>query len=191
MSFKIKSEKVLSDKVGRLKSVAFELSDRKGTAKEHEEEIYEKPDAIVVLLYNKEQGTVILTRQFRLATAYGGNKDGMLIEACAGHIENGASPEETVRKELEEETGYIVNDVVPVMKLFMSPGVLCQKLHFFLAAYRQQDKKGKGGGLEDEGEFIDLLELPYVEAMAMITRGEIIDAKTVILLQYAALKGIL
>jgi nudix-type nucleoside diphosphatase (YffH/AdpP family) len=191
MNFRIKSEKVLSNEWGKLQAVTYELMDRDGTAKEHRAEVYQKGDAIAVLLYNKERGTVMLTRQFRLATVYNDNPHGMLIEACAGHIEDGATPEETVRKELEEETGFIIGEATPVMKLFMSPGILNQMLHFYVAAYTPEDKKSTGGGLADEGEIIDLLELPYAEAMAMIVRGEIMDAKTVILLQHAGLQGLL
>lgn len=190
MDYRIKAERVLSDEWGKLQAVTYELKDDDGTVSEHEAEVYQKSDAVVVLLYNRQQGTVMLTRQFRLATVYNNNPDGMLIEACAGHIENGLSPEATVRRELEEETGFRVQELRPVMRLFMTPGAFTQKLHFYVAAYTPEDRKGRGGGLAEEGEHIELLELRYQEAMEMISRGEIIDAKTVILLQYAGLEGL-
>jgi len=190
--YRIKEEKVISDDdSGKLTNVTYEIRDRHGSMDTVEAEVYHRANAVVVLLYNKAQGTVILTRQFRIATVYKGNRNGILTEVCAGMIEGGASPEDTVRREIEEETGHRLHDVVPVMKLFMTPGVLTEMLHFYVAAYSPEDKKSDGGGLAEEGEHIELLELPYTEATSMMARGEIIDAKTVILLQYARLHGLL
>jgi hypothetical protein len=151
MSFKIKSEKVLSDKVGRLKSVSFELSDRKGTAKEHEEEIYEKADAVVVLLYNKEQSTVILTRQFRLATVVrrqqGWDAGRSLCRPYRGRSFSGGHG----AKELEEETGYIVNDVVPVMKLIYVARRLMPEAALLPGCLQTAGLKRQGRGIGGRG----------------------------------------
>ena len=127
-----------------------------------------------------------MTRQFRYP-AYVNGYDGLMIEAAAGLLDN-ASPEDRIRKEVEEETGYRLNDVRKVFECFMSPGSVTEKLHFFVAEYDQTMRVADGGGVEAEGEEIDLLELPIDGAMAMIDRGEIVDSKTIMLLQYAALR---
>lgn len=158
---------------------------------ERDGEIYDVGNAASVLLYDAVRGTVHLNRQFRIATVFNGHADGMLTEACAGKIEDGLSPEETARKELREETGYVVGEVTPVMSLFMSPGSFTERLHLFTAPYTPADKKEEGGGKKEEGEAIELMEMPFSEAMELLKRGEIIDAKTVILLQHAALSGLL
>ena len=189
--FKIKEEKVISENWGKLQAITYEIAGRDGTMQEEKAELYDTGDAVAVLLYNKAQGTVILNRQFRIATVYNGNPDGMLTEVCAGMIEHGLPPEETVRKEIKEETGYVLTDVVQVMKLYISPGAYTQMLHFYVAAYSPEDKKSGGGGRKDEGEMIETEEVPYSKAMEMLRSGEIMDAKTVLLLQYAGLNGLL
>ena len=189
--YKITGEKVISDGWGRLQAITYKIRGRDGHMQEARAELYDTGNAVAVLLYNKAQGTVILNRQFRIATVYNGNPGGMLTEVCAGKIENGLSPDETVRKEIEEETGYSLKDVMPVMKLYMSPGAFTEMLHFYVAAYTPVDKKKEGGGLKEEGEQIEPEELPYGKAMEMVQRGEINDAKTVLLLQYAGLHGLL
>ena len=190
-SYSIKDEKLISNAWGKLSNVTYEITDDDGSIDARTAEVYHRGNAVAVLLYNKSTGTVILTRQFRIATVFNGNISGMLTEVCAGMIDGAASPDETVRREIEEETGYRLTDVTPVMRLFMTPGALTEMLHFYVAAYSPAQKKSTGGGLAEEGEHIELLELPYSEAMAMVERGEIIDAKTVILLQYAGLHGLL
>ncbi len=188
--YRIKEEKTIHEGHGKLVLVTYEIGDGAGAMQEQRAELYQRGNAVAVLLYNKETGTVLLTRQFRLATVYKGNQDGLLIEACAGMVEGDDSPEETARREVMEELGYAVRELQSVATLFMSPGVITEKLHLFIAPYKPEDKQGRGGGLEEEGEHIELLELPYAEAMEMVTRGEIIDAKTVILLQHAGLSGL-
>ena len=189
--YHIKSEKTISDHWGKLREITYEVEDRNGRMRTAKAELYDIGNAVAVLLYNKAQGTVLLTRQFRIATVYNGNKSGMLMEVCAGKIEHGLSPEATVRKEIEEETGYQLSDVAPVMNLYMSPGAFTEMLHFYTASYTPADKTGAGGGREEEGENIALEEVTYTAAMEMVRNGTIVDAKTVILLQHAALTGLL
>ena len=129
--------------------------------------------------------TVVLVRQFRYP-AYVNGYDDLLIETAAGLLDN-ESPENRIRAEAEEETGYRLHDVHKVFEAFMSPGAVTEKLHFFVAEYEPDMKIGAGGGLADEGEDIEVLELSIDEALAMITDGRIVDAKTIMLLQYAAL----
>lgn len=188
--YEIKEERIISDSWGKLQAVRYEVSGRDGQMHEATEEVYDIGNAVAVLLYDKARGTVLLNRQFRLVTVYNGLPDGMLTEVCAGKIEGGLSPEETVRKEIREETGYAVGEVTPVMRLYMSPGALTETLYFYVAAYTPAEKVEAGGGKADEGEAIELQEIPFSEAMEQVKRGEIVDAKTVILLQYAALQGI-
>jgi GDP-mannose pyrophosphatase NudK len=142
------------------------------------------------LLYDKKRRCVILNRQFRIATVYRDNTSGMTLETCAGKIE-GMSAYDTILKEIKEETGYVVAEAQFLFKLFMSPGPYAEQIGFYAAAYTPEQKLEHGGGLKEEGEQIEVLEVPFDEALDMITRGDIVDAKTVILLQYAALKELL
>ncbi len=127
----------------------------------------------------------MLTRQFRYP-GYANGHDGMVIEAAAGLLDQ-AGPEERIRAEAEEETGHHVRDVRKIFEAFMSPGSVTEKLHFFVGAYTPADLTHPGGGIASEGEDIEVLELPLGQALAMIGTGEIADAKTIMLLQYAAL----
>ena len=142
------------------------------------------------MLYNKEQKTVILTRQFRLPTFINGNETGMLIEACAGLLDKD-NAEDCIRRETEEETGYKITDVRKIFEAYMSPGSVTEILHFFIAEYAKEMKVSEGGGLDHEEENIEVLELDISEAMRMVASGEVKDAKTIMLLQYIKLHGIL
>lgn len=141
-------------------------------------------------MYNQDQGTVILTRQFRLPTFINGNSDGMLIEACAGLLDKD-DPENCIRRETEEETGYLIKDVKKVFEAYMSPGSVTEILYFFVAAYTKDMKITAGGGIEEEQENIEVLELPFAKALEMIESGEIKDGKTIMLLQYAQIHRLL
>ncbi len=143
-----------------------------------------------ILFYNKQQNTVILTRQFRLPTFINGNESGMLIEACAGLLDKD-NPEDCIKRETEEETGYRITDVRKIFKAYMSPGSVTEILHFFIAEYANSMKVHDGGGIEHEQEDIEVLEIPIEQAIAMMDTGEIKDAKTIILLQYIKLNNIL
>lgn len=181
---KIDSSVLLSDNWGKLKKVKYEYQLKDSSWQIQEREVYDRGNGAVILLYNKEKGTVILTRQFRLPTWFNGNKDGLMIEACAGMLDEN-DPEECIRRETEEETGYSLSDVRKIMEVYMSPGSVTEILYFFVGAYSESMKISDGGGLDKEQENIEVLELPLIKAMQMIETGEIKDAKTIMLLQYA------
>ncbi|HEX4303706.1 MAG TPA: NUDIX domain-containing protein [Rhizomicrobium sp.] len=182
---RIEEIKVLSDNHYVLRKVTFQYRRNDGTWQRQEREAYDRGNGAAILLYNLAQGTVVLTRQFRMPAYMNGYRD-MLIEAAAGLLDD-ASPEDRIRAEVEEETGYRVAEVRKVYETFMSPGSVTEKLHLFVAAYDDSAKAGKGGGLASEGEDIDVLEMPFDEAIAMMEDGRICDAKTIILLQWAQL----
>lgn len=181
---------ILSNNWYTLKKLTYRFTKRDGTSAVHTREAYDRGNGATILLFNKEHKTVILTRQFRLPTFINGNPTGMLIEACAGLLDKD-NPEDCIKKETEEETGYKINDVQKILEVYMSPGSVTEIIYFFIAAYTKAMKIYEGGGLEHEQEEIEVLELPIDEAIAMIKRGEIKDAKTIILLQYVRLEGIL
>ncbi|ANW00073.1 NUDIX domain-containing protein [Bradyrhizobium icense] len=180
-----KNERVLSDDYHVLESVTFEYRRSNGEWQPQTREIFYRDDAATLLPYNLAGRTVVLVRQFRYP-AYANGYDDLLIEAAAGLLDD-ASPEERIRAEAEEETGYRLGEVRKVFEAFMSPGAVTEKLHFFVAEYEAAMRVGDGGGLADEGEDIEVLELPIDQALAMISDGRIVDAKTIMLLQYAAL----
>lgn len=149
-------------------------------------EVYDTGNAVAVLLHDPSRNTVLLVRQFRIAAVCSGHPDGWLLEACAGKIEDGLSPEETAGKEVWEETGYRIEAPMPVAALYMSPGSFTEKLHLFIATYDPARKEAPGGGREDEGEAIELVEMALSEALNLAARGDISDAKTVLLLRHLA-----
>jgi nudix-type nucleoside diphosphatase (YffH/AdpP family) len=182
---RIVESRVLSDNWYTLKTTTFDFRRSDGSWQRQQRETYDRGNGAVVLLYQRETRRVVLTRQFRFP-AYVNGHDGMLVEAAAGLLDD-ATPEERIRLEAEEETGYRIHDVRKVFEAFMSPGSVTEKLHFFIAAYDASTKVGDGGGLEGEGEDIEVVEVAFDDALAMIERGDIVDAKTIMLLQYAAL----
>ena len=143
-----------------------------------------------ILLYNKTTKTVVLTRQFRMPTFINGNSSGLLIEACAGLLDSD-NPEDCIKRETEEETGYKISEMQKIFEVYMSPGSVTEMLHFFIAEYSTDMKVHEGGGLGHEQEDIEVLELPFDKALHMIDTGEIQDAKTIMLLQHIRLKNIL
>lgn len=187
---KINKTEILSDKHYVLKNIHFEVKKKDGSWEQQVREVYDHGNGVVVLLYNKTKKTVVLIKQFRIASFVNGNKEGKLIEACAGLLEEN-SPEEGVKREIEEETGYDINNVKRVFQLYMTPGADTEMLYFFIAEYSERQKVSEGGGLEEEQEEIDVLEMEFAKAYNMIETGEIRDAKTVLLLQYARLNNIL
>ncbi|MDA8693379.1 NUDIX domain-containing protein, partial [Saprospiraceae bacterium] len=152
-------------------------------------EIYVKDSGACILLYNPKQKTVILTRQFRLPTYLNGDEDGMMIEVCAGLLD-GENPENCIIKETEEETGYRISNIQKIYESYMSPGAVTEVVHFFIAEYDQNMKVSEGGGLESEQEDIEVLEMQFDKSYNMISTGEITDAKTIMLLQYAKIHGL-
>ena len=182
---RIKNVQTLSDDWYVLKKTTFEFLRSDGTWQQQSRETYDRGNGATLLLYNQERRTVILTRQFRFPAFVNGHS-GLLIEAAAGLLD-GAAPEERIRAEVEEETGYRVQNVRKVFEAFMSPGSVTEKLYFFVAAYEASSKTASGGGNRAEGEDIDILELSIDDAMHAIADGEIVDGKTIMLLQHAFL----
>jgi GDP-mannose pyrophosphatase NudK len=181
---------VLSDQRYLLRKVNYEYTDKDGQRAMQSREVYDRGNGAVILLYNKQARTVILTRQFRMPTYLNGNATGMLIEACAGLLDK-EHPEDAIRRETEEETGYKIGAIEKVFESYMSPGSVTEILYFFTAAYEPSMKVSDGGGLEVEQEEIEVLELSMDRALEMVKTGEIKDAKTIMLLQHARLAGIL
>ncbi len=186
----IRETKILSDNWYTLKKVTYDYLKPDGTWITQSREAYDRGNGAAILLYNKEQKTVILTRQFRLPTYINGNESGMMIEACAGILDED-NPEECIRRETAEETGYKIEQVDKVFEAYMSPGSVTEILYFFIAEYLPTMKVTEGGGVAHEEENIEVLELPFDKAMDMMSNGEIRDAKTIMLLQYLSLHKIL
>jgi nudix-type nucleoside diphosphatase (YffH/AdpP family) len=182
---RVKDLRLLSDNHYILKAATFEWRRANGEWQTQHRESYDRGNAATLLPYNLAQRTVVLVRQFRYP-AYVNGYDDLLIEAAAGLLDN-ETPEVRIRAEVEEETGYRLGEIRKIFEAFMSPGSVTEKLHFFVGAYEPKMKIGNGGGLADEGEDIEVLELPIDQALAMIGDGRIVDAKTIMLLQYAAL----
>ncbi|HDX8745875.1 TPA: NUDIX domain-containing protein [Klebsiella michiganensis] len=178
-------ETLLSDNWYTLKKYTFELLRRDGRWQEQSREAYDRGNGAVILLYNREKETVVLVRQFRFPVWINGH-DGFLIEAAAGLLDN-ASPEARIVAEAEEETGFRVTRIERVFTAYMSPGSVTEKLYFFIAEYSADDRRSDGGGLATEGEDIEVLEWPLEKALQAIREGEIVDAKTIMLLQHLAL----
>lgn len=186
---KITDTQILSDNWYTLRKITYQYSKKNGEVMTQTREAYDRGNGATILLYHPEQKTVILTRQFRLPTYINGNESGMLIEACAGLLDN-ENAEDCIKRETEEETGYKISKVRKIFEAYMSPGSVTEILHFFIAEYRNDMKVSEGGGAEDEEENIEVLELPVDRAMEMVKTGEIKDGKTIMLLQYIKLHGI-
>jgi nudix-type nucleoside diphosphatase (YffH/AdpP family) len=182
---RVKDVRLLSDKKYILKATTFDWRRNNGEWQTQVRETYDRGNGAALLPYNSKRRTIVLVRQFRYPAFVNGYDD-LLIETAAGMLDN-ASPEERIRAEAEEEIGYRLHDVHKVFEAFMSPGAITEKLHFFVAEDEPEMRIGDGGGLADEGEEIEVLELSIDEALAMIADGRIVDAKTIMLLQYAAL----
>lgn len=187
ISHRIRVEDVtlLADDWYVLKKTTFTYQRSDGSLQRLSRETYDRGNGATILLYDPDRRSVILTSQFRYAAFVNGHDD-LLIEAPAGLLDN-AAPEVRIRAEVEEETGFRVRDVRQVFDAFMSPGSVTERLHFFVGAYRPEDRTAPGGGNAAEGEDISVLELGIDEALAMIASGAIRDGKTIMLLQYAAL----
>lgn len=185
----IKTE-LLSDNWYTLNKITFDYQKEDGSWETQIREAYDRGNGAAILLYNTERGKVILTRQFRMPTYVNGNEEGMMIEVCAGLLD-GDHPEDCIRKEVEEETGYQVENVTKVFESYMSPGSVTEILHFFIGEYAENMKIGEGGGAEDESENIEVLELDFKKALDMIQSGEIKDSKTIMLLQYAQINKLM
>jgi GDP-mannose pyrophosphatase NudK len=187
---KILDTKILSDNWYILKKITFEKTKSAHQPIIQHREVYDRGNGATILLYNKEQQTIVLTRQFRLPTYVNGNTTGLLIESCAGLLDRD-NPEECIKRETEEETGYKLDAVKKVFEAYMSPGSVTEILYFFVAEYTPEMKVGEGGGLDHENEDIEVLELPFTRALEMMNNSEIKDGKTMLLLQYAQMNRLL
>lgn len=185
----IHSNELLSNNWYILKKITYDYLKNDGTTETQVREVYDRGNGATILLYNKATKNVVLTRQFRMPTYMNGNKTGMMIEACAGLLEE-ENPEECIRRETEEETGYKISSAKKIFEAYMSPGSVTEIIHFFVAEYSKEMKVGEGGGLDTEHENIDVLEIPFDKALQMIETAEIKDAKTIMLLQYAKINNL-
>jgi len=182
---RVKNVSVLSHRYYRLDEVEFDYRRGNGEWQAQKREVFDRGHAAALLPYNLANRTVVLTRQFRLPPFLAGHDD-LMIEAAAGMLDD-ETPEKRIRAEAEEEIGYRLHDVRKVFEAFMSPGAVTEKLHFVVAEYDAAMRVSDGGGLADEGEDIEVVELSIDDALAMIPDGRIVDAKTILLLQHAAL----
>jgi nudix-type nucleoside diphosphatase (YffH/AdpP family) len=180
--------RLLSDNWYRLHTTTFDLQGDDGSWSTQSRETYDRGNGATILLYDVKRRTVLLTSQFRYPAYINGHPGGMLIETAAGLLDDD-DPETAIRREAIEETGHRVGEVTHVFDAFMSPGSVTERLHFYAAPYDAGTREHAGGGLTDEGEQIDLVELSIDEALAMIDGGAIIDAKTIMLLQWSVLRG--
>lgn len=187
---KVTETQLLSDNWYLLNKVTFDYEMKDGKIESHIREVYDRGNGAAILLYNTSKKTVILTRQFRLPTYLNGNKSGMMIEVCAGLLDQD-HPEQAIIRETEEETGYRLQKVEKVIETYMSPGSVTEILYLFVGEYDETMKVNDGGGLDAEQENIEVLEYTFDEAYAMIESGEITDAKTILLLQHAKIKGLI
>ena len=187
---KIQKTELLSDNWYILNKVTFDYQKKDDSWITQKREVYDRGNGAAILLYNTKEKKVLLTRQFRLPTYLNGNKTGMMIEVCAGLLDQD-HPEQCIIRETEEETGYRIAKVEKVMETYMSPGAVTEILYLFVGEYDETMKVSEGGGLETEQENIDVLEMSYDDAYAMIASGEIKDAKTILLLQHAKIKNLI
>ncbi|XCF05220.1 NUDIX domain-containing protein [Tamlana crocina] len=183
-------KKLLSDNYYILNRVTFDYLTSSGTWVNQMREVYDRGDGAGILLYNKEKQTVILTKQFRMPTYLNDNKDGFLVEITAGMLDKD-NPEACIIRETEEEVGYRLKEVKKVYEAYSSPGVMTEKMHFFVGEYTDDMKVNDGGGLDSEHEDIEVLELPFEKAINMLNNGKIEDTRTIVLLQYAQIHNLL
>ncbi|WP_242087201.1 NUDIX domain-containing protein [Aestuariivivens sediminis] len=181
---------LLSKKAYTLNNITFDYQLKNGNWVRQSRECYDRGDGAAILLYNKNKKTIILVKQFRMPTYVSGNGDGFLVEVCAGLLDN-QDPIDCIIRETEEETGYRVSNVKKVYEAYSSPGVMTEKMHFFVGEYSSNMKVNDGGGLDSEHEDIEVLELTFKEAKAMLQNGSINDTRTIVLLQYALIQNIL
>ncbi len=182
---RLREQLTLSDNWYTLRKVTFDYQRKNGTWETQSREAYDRGNGATILLHNPATDHVVLTRQFRLPTYVNGNPSGMLIEACAGLLDD-EHPDDAIRREAQEETGYRLTAVERVLEAYMSPGSVTERLFFYLAEYSAATERQAGGGVDEEE--IEVLELPFAQALKMVTTGEIQDGKTILLLHYLRLK---
>ncbi len=189
---KVKIKKItnLSNNWYKLDKVNFDYQLINGEWQNQNRESYNRGNGACILLYNSKEDTVVLTKQFRMPSYLNGNNDGMMIEVCAGLLDED-DPISCIIKEAEEETGYKISDPVKVLEVYSSPGAVTEIIHYFISEYDKSMKVSEGGGKEEETEEIEVLEIDFNKALLMIDNGIIKDAKTILLLQYARLHNLL
>lgn len=187
---KITKTEVLSDNWYQLDKITFDYLRNDGRWQTQIRESYDRGNGATVFLYNKTTQKIILIRQFRLPSMLNGNETGLLIETCAGLLDKD-DPITCIKKEIAEETGYHVSNVTKVFEAYMTPGAVTEQIHYFIAEYTDDMKVNAGGGLDEEQEDIEVLEMPFTEAIELLKNGEIKDAKTILLLQYALIHNLL
>ncbi|MCF6348859.1 MAG: GDP-mannose pyrophosphatase NudK [Flavobacteriaceae bacterium] len=187
---KIKEIKNLSNDWYTLDKVNFDYQLKNGNWQNQNRECYNRGNGAAILLYNTIKKTVILTKQFRMPTYLNGNDSGMMIEVCAGLLD-GDDPVTCIKKEVEEETGYKIDNPKKIFEIYTSPGAVTEIIHYFIAEYSDKMKINDGGGLATESEEIEVLEIDLNKALSMIADGNIKDAKTIILLQYVRIQGLM
>jgi GDP-mannose pyrophosphatase NudK len=186
----IRAEQVLSDKWYSLKGYTIDVRRRDGSWQRQEREVFDRGSGAAILLYNQQSRTIVLTRQFRLPTYLNGVADGMMLEVPAGLLDD-RDPSEAIRHEVEEETGYAIASPQLVTDCFASPGAVTERLHLFLAAYDPSSRPSQGGGLAEEGEDIEVVEMNFDSALAAVASGSIRDAKTILLIYHARVVGLM
>ncbi|RCS27442.1 NUDIX domain-containing protein [Polaribacter sp. WD7] len=185
---KILSSKIVSNFWGTLEHVNFNFTFKNGKTENLTHEVYGKNDGVAILLYNLETKKVILSKQFRMPVFVAGVSNGFSIEVVGGALDEGESPEDCVIRETEEEVGYKIDKITKISTVFLSPGLVKERVHLFIGAYKEVNKTKNGGGLESENEEIEVLEFSFAEAFKMIATQKIIDARTILLLQYLKLE---
>lgn len=191
MSQQIKNinSELLSDNYYILNKYTFDYKMKSGIWVHQMREVYDRGHGAGILLYNRKKKTILLIRQFRMPTYLSGNSSGFLVEICAGLLDE-QDPVSCIIREAEEEVGYRITDVKKIYEAYSSPGVMTEKMHFFIGEYNESMKVSDGGGLDSEHEDIEVIELPFNEAIDMLNRGDIIDTRTIVLLQYAIIHKI-
>ncbi|UAM99664.1 NUDIX domain-containing protein [Polaribacter litorisediminis] len=184
------SYKVISNFWAKLEQVSFDFSFKNGKIKRLTHEVYGKGDGVAVLLYNQETKKVLLSKQFRIPIYVAGVNNGFSVEVCGGAIDQNESPEATVIRETKEEIGYTISELKKVSTVFLSPGLMKEQTHLFIASYNEDSKIDNGGGLASENEEIEVLEIRFEDALKMIETAHIIDVRTIMLLQYLQIHGV-
>lgn len=190
-SINIINTEILSDQKSRLEKITFRKTDSAGNNSELEKEVFHRPDSTAILLHDPERKTVLLTEQDRLPVFLKEKSNSKILEACAGLIDEGELPEHTVIREVEEETGYRISQIKKIAQAYSSPAAFSELIHYFIGEYSPDLKVNDGGGLKEEGEEIETIELSFSEARKLLQDGKIHDAKTIILLQYAVINDII
>ena len=182
---------LLSRNWATLNRIDYDYQFKDGSWKRLSRESYDRGNGTSILLYNKKKGTIILTKQFRMPAYANDKNDGLSIEVCAGALDKDESAESCIIREVEEEVGYKINKATKVLEAYTSPGAVTEKMYMFIAEYSDEMKVNSGGGVDSEDEDIEVLEIPFKEAIEMMKNFKILDAKTIMLLQYAQINNLL